>query len=362
MFMNRGKSKFGKQIWILLNIWMAFVVLSKLALILPHWKISFSALINYDLYFLIVLFAIAVFLKDRYNRYIYLNLAIFAFIYVLGFLIIFLGEDYSFGNNLLQYYSWTYRKILISIVTCITIIYIPIDYLYYERKTIYKYLLTLLISLPISFIYYRNFFLSYKYLFLGENYYRVFSGFLGMNFLALFFIGLYGYLLFRREKPISGHVNLIVFSFLSFLSIDSIDNYFNFLRKPLPTLSEIFLIGNLFLFVSILVHNLFYLDTEFGRFYEDFRFSKIKLNINLLKRKTIIEKYMDLIQEYFKHLPNRVLFPLLMLISLSFFFYFYPYGYSKLSFIILIILMIAIIGYLNMLIKKRTKVEVSNKK
>jgi hypothetical protein len=360
--MIRIKSQISNQVFVLFNIWMAFIVLSKFVLIFPHWKISVIALINYDLYFLVTLLALAVFFKDRHNKFIFLNIAIFSLSYVLGFLTIFLGEDYSFGNHYFQYYFWAYRKIFTSIITCITIIYVTIDYLYHEKRIGVKYLKTLFITIPISLLYYKNFFLDYRYLFQGDNYYQIFSGILGLNFLALFFIVLYGYLLFKFDKPISGHVNLIVFGFLIFLAIDSVDNFFNYLRKPLPDLSQVFLIGNLILFVSILIHNIVYLNTEFGKFYEDFRFSKIKLNIKLLKRKTIIDRWIILLQGNFMYSPFRMFLLFLMVISLSFFLYFYPYGYTKLSFLILIFIMIILLFYLNFLVRKRTRLEITNKK
>lgn len=354
MFQNRAV--FGKHFFLILKIWLGYLFLSKLVLIYPHWKISSIALFNYDLFSLIVLFAGAVFLKEHNNKYIFLNLAIFAFVYLCGFFTIFLGKNYAIGNDLLQYYCWGYRKILISILTCMAVIYIPIDYIYNEKKTISKYLLTLLITLPISFLYFRNFFLSYKYLFIGENYYKLFSGHIGMNFLAIFFITLYGYLLFYRDKPISGHVNLIVFSYLLFLSIDTLDNFLIYSRFSLPILSQLFLCVNLILFILILIHNLYYLNTEFGQFYEDVRFSKKKLNIKLMKKTTMTEKYIFLLQGYFSYLPNRLIFIVLMVITISFFIYFYPYGYAKLNFIILIILMVLLFIYLNMLINKRKRV------
>ncbi len=347
---------FGKQFFLILKIWLGYFLLSKLVLIYPHWKISSIALFNYDLFSLIVLFSVAVFLIEHNNKYIFFNLAIFAFIYLSGFFTIFLGKNYAIGNDHLQYYCWGYRKILISIITCMTIIYIPIDYLYNEKKTISKYLLTLLITLPISFLYYRKFFLSCKYLLIDDNYYKLFSGHMGMNFLAIFFIVLYGYLLFYRDKPISGHVNLIVFGYLLFLSIDTLDNFLIYSRFSLPILNQLSLCVNLILFILILVHYLYYLNTDFGQFYEDIRFSKRNLNIKLMKKMTMTEKYISWLQDYFSYLPNRLIFILLMVITISFFIYFYPYGYAKLNFIILIILMIILFIYLNILINKRKRV------
>lgn len=354
MFQNRAV--FGKQIFLILKIWLGYFLVAKLVLIFPHWKIPSIALFNYDLFCLIILLAIAAFLKEHNNRYIFLNLAIFGFVYLGGFFTIFLGKNYSIGNDYLQYFCWGYRRILISTITCMTIIYIPIDYLYNEKRTISKYSLTFLITLPISFLYFRKFFLSYNYLIDGDNYYKLFSGHIGMNFLAIFFIILYGYLLFYRDRPISGHVNLIVFGYLLFLSIDTLDTYLIYSKHFLPILNQLFLFVNLILFIIILIHYLYYLSSDFGRFYEDIRFSKKDLNIKIMKKATLIEKYIFWLQGYFSNFSNRLIFIVLMVIAISLFIYFYPYGYAKLNFIILITVMIILIVFLNILINKRKKV------
>jgi len=361
-FISQNKTSFGKQLYSILKIWLVYILLTKLALLFPHWRISSIALFNFDLFFLIFLIAFNIFLKGHNNKLIFLNLAIFAFVYVSGFFIVFLGHDYTIGNDYFQYYFWGYRKIVISIITCINLIYIPIDYLYNEKKSASKYLFTLLITLPISFLYYRNFFLYYNYLFIPNNYIKLFFGQLGMNFLAIFFIMLYGYIRFYRDKPISGHVNLIVFSFLIFLVVDTLDSFLSYFEMPLPIFNQVSLCLNLVLFLLILVHFLWYLNSEFGKFYEEFRFSKKKLGIKLIHKKTFVEKYIAWLQGYFDNLPNRIFFILLMVISFSFFLYFYPYGYEKLHFIILFGLIILLFAYIYFLIKKRTKSFSSNKK
>lgn len=354
-FLTKIKAKVGNQLLTVMNIWMAYILLSKLVLIFPHWEISFIRLLNYDLFFLVFLLSIAVFVKEENNRFVYLNLAVFAAMYLLGFLIIFLGDNYAIGNDYFQYYFWTYRKILISVITCITVIYILIDYLYHEKKISIKYLATLLITLPISFIYFRNFLLSYRYVFIDNNFMKIFSNILGMNFLALFFILLYGYILVKRFKPISGHVNLIVFSFMVFLAIDSFDNYYNLSNKVLPGSSQVFLGMNLVLILLILLDNFIYLSSDFGQFYEKYRFAKINLNMKLIPRKTFIEKYITYFHEYFRSLPHKYMLIVFMATSLGIFIYYYPYDYFKWTFIILIFLVIGNLVYLNILIRRRSK-------
>ena len=90
--MELAKKPVGKQFLTIFNIWMTYFVISKIALVFPHWKISSIALFNYDLYFLIFLFALWIYLKKTYNRYIYLNIAILSILYVLGFLALFIGK------------------------------------------------------------------------------------------------------------------------------------------------------------------------------------------------------------------------------------------------------------------------------
>jgi len=354
--MSKTKIEIKNQLWVILNIWILFIVFGSVYLLrFKHWELPIINLLNYYLYFLIVLLAGAAFLKGRYNKYIFLNIAIFAFVYVMGFVVIFIGRNYSFGDDYLQYYAWSYRKIMVSIVTALTIIYIPVDYLRHNRRTYEKYLIALLLCLPIAFVYYKNFILSHRYLFIDNHIRQIFLGFIGMNLWALFFIFLYAYLVLKYDKPILGHVNLLIFSFLLFVAIDSLDNFFYYIHRPLPTFSGVLLFLNLLLFILILLHNLFYVSSDFGQFYEQFRFSEKKLGITVLKRKTKVEKWMEYLSQNFEISPYRLFFWCLMAITIVVFLMIYPNGYERLSFIILILLTAASLVYLNLLMKKRAQ-------
>ncbi|MDZ7376442.1 MAG: hypothetical protein ONB13_07460, partial [candidate division KSB1 bacterium] len=193
----------------------------------------------------------------------------------------------------------------------------------------------------------------HRYLFIDDHIRQIFLGFIGMNFWSLFFIILYAYLILKYDKPVLGHVNLLVFSFLLFISIDSLDNFFNYIRQPLPIFSGVLLFVNLLLFVSILLHNFFYVSSDFGQFYEQFRFSERKLGITILKRKTKIEKWMEYLSHNFEISPYRLFFWLLMAITICVFLIIYPQSYERISFIILAGLTAVILIYLSILTKKR---------
>ncbi|MDZ7340610.1 MAG: hypothetical protein ONB27_04590 [candidate division KSB1 bacterium] len=337
---------------------MAYVLISKVVLIFPHWDISWIALINYDLYYLIFLVSMIIFLKDAYNRYIYLNIAFFSFIYVLGFLTIFLGKTYSIGDDFFQYYVWTYRKILISLITCVTLCYIPVQYLFFERATTQKYLIAVGVTMPIGYLYFRNFIINPHYVFEAkENFQKIFDGILGMNFLALFFLLLYGFLFLYLNRPMSGHVNLIAVAFLLFLGVDSVDNLFNKLHKPVPILSQLFLIVNLMLFAVILISNLKYIQSEFGKFYEKLRYQQLELNVKIIRKMPYYERWWIELRRHFQNRPYRFFCMALLIITLGLFIHFYPFSYSKMSFLVLIVLIGAMIWYLHLLIKRRSKIE-----
>ena len=355
---SRTKNELGRVV----QIWIAYVLVSKLLLIFPHWEITLIALLNYNLFFLMFLLAARIFLNKHDNRYVYLNLAVFAILYVSGFFTIFLGKGYAIGNDYILYYFYVYRKIAIGIITCVTIIYISIDFLYYELKLLHKYLITVSLTLAFSFFYYKNFFLDSGYLFHAkDNYLEVFTGLLGMNFLALFFIFLYGYLKIRLDKPIAGHVNVIVFSFFVFLAIDSVDNFYNFHQTTIPPISQFFLVFNLLYFIAVLVHNYLYIKTEYSKFIHDIRFRRRILSMRLIQRSSYVEKYFLLAQEFLRNLPYQMFLRPFMVISILLFLYYYPYGYFKMSFVVLIFLTMIMIFYLNLLIKKRSRAKTLNK-
>lgn len=361
-FIGQINPRARKELLRIVRIWIIYVLVSKVSLFFPHWNISIIALFSYDLFFLLSLLAAKIFLDGHNNRYVYLNLAMFSLIYVSGFFGIFLGENYAIGNDYFQYTFYVFRKIAIGIITGLTIVYIPIELLYRERSIIRKYLITMAVTLPFAFMYHRNFILEPGYLFQAEaNYLEVFGGLVGMNFLALFFIFLYGYLQIRLEKPITGYVNLITFGFLIFLTIDSIDNYFNYINITLPPISGLFLVLNLLFFILVLLRNYLYVISDFGVFYEDIRFGRRTVDIKIIQRISYIERYFILVQEAMNSLPYQLFLRLFMAISLLLFLYYYPHGYFKLSFVVITLLTMIMVVYLKLLIKKRTKTKMLNR-
>jgi hypothetical protein len=336
-------------------IWIVFFVITQIALDQPHWDLTFFQNLNYNLFFIILLLSITIFLKDKYNSYIYLNFAILALIYLSGFFVIFTGEGYPIGDDYLQYYIWSYRKIAISIALSSTISFIVADYLFQGEKTIFKYLSTMVFVLPFAFFYYKKFVIDSRSIFVQPAQYEIISSSIGMNFLTLFFILVFGYLYLYRNQPITRHINLIIFSSLIYVVIDINDNIFLHQQKELPNISQLFLTGNLVLYILTFIDKIIYMDSEFGKFYDQLINSNIKTKLKIIPKKTIVDKYYVFLKEKLKFFPNRIMLIGLMVVSLLFFIYYFPFGYTKVNVLILITLMSILLLYLNILVTRRRK-------
>ncbi|MDW7679973.1 MAG: hypothetical protein SCK70_05380 [bacterium] len=296
-----------------------------------------------------------VFLREPNYPYIFLNLAIFSLFYLSGFVVIFSGVDYLFGDDKLPYILWAYRKIIISVMTCIMVIYIPTSYIFNNVKSSYRYLISFVIVLPISAFYFKSFLLDWKYIFNELAQYELLSGVVGMNFLAIFLIGIYGLVYFIQLRPVSSYINLILFSTLIFLVIDINDNYFIIENKALPIISQVFLLVNLLAFILILSHKLMLMDNDFTRFYENLLERKINLTIKIVPKKAISQRVVNYLKFKFRPLANKICSIVLMVVALFFFLYFYPFGYEKMNLLILFIIFLILLMYLVVLVRRRSK-------
>ena len=331
-----GSSK--KLFLLIINTWLIFFVLTKIALTHPHWEMGFSQYLNYNLLFLIFLLSVSIFIKEKLNRFIYLNFAFLSLFFLTGFFVIFTGKGYLIGDDYLVYYFWTFRKIGISIAFCVSVVFITFDYLFLEKSNWWKFLSTFMCVLPFSFMYYKKFFLDFRTIFNETSLYEILSSAIAMNFLAVFFVLVFGYVYLKRNRPITKHINLIIFASLLFIVINIGDNYFMIEEKHLPLLSQLFLTGNLILYIGIFVDKLIYMDSAFGKFYDRLINSEINLDLKIIPPKTIADKFIFLLDEKLKNPSNRFILIGLMSISLFCFLNFFPYGYTKVNVTILVIL------------------------
>ena len=320
-----------------------------------HWPLTLNSIINYNLYFLIFLLSFTIYKNSQYNRYIFLNISIWAIIYALSFFHIFVGDNYLFGDNYWEYRIFQYRKFLISTITCITVVYLSIDYLFYTEQIIKKYFKTLLIVLPVNFGFYYNYLIDKNYIFVENHFNELFRCAIETKFLALFFIGLYGYLFYKKEKPIGHFINSIVAIFFIFIVYDIVDGVITYyhINVPLPKISYLILTFILIYLIILLMRKLRYTNSNFGEFYERFIFSDIKIDLKVKKKKYYYFLLIEKIQNYLSIFPNKFFSILLMIISIVLFIIFFPTGYGKQIVISLGVTALILIIYINALLNKQ---------
>lgn len=318
-----------------------------------HWELGITSIINYNLWLIIFLLSFAIFREAKYNRYIFLNISLLALIYALSFFHTLIGDKYLFGNDFLIYYILPYRKFLISLFTCITTVYITIDYLFYNEKVIHKYLWTLSIVVPFCFYFYYVFLVDPKYVF--THYDALIFSNIETNILALFFIFLYGFVVYLKEKPISRYVDAIVVLFFFFIMYDGFDSglmYFK-VNNPLPDASQLLLTVILVFFIllfNIILKNIY---SEFGQFYDRFLFKETNLDLKIIKKQGRFSKLFALFQNYLRIFPNRFSFIIITLVGFGMFIMFVPISYGKRIILFLAVSVIIFLCYYYILTKKK---------
>lgn len=351
------KKQFNKVIFIIINYLFAYIFITTFFIQIDkwHWEIDKYLIVNCSLYFLAFLLSFVIFKKSKYNSYIFLNLGLFAFVYAFGLFHIFVGDDYLFGNNLLMYQIYPFRKFILSFFICLTLVYALIEYHNYSDKVSTKYIKSLFIVLPINVAFYFDFLKDSRYVCDLDHLHELILCTIETNFIAIFCIGLYGYLLYNKDRPIGEYINSIIAILTFYVIYDTIDGFSEYYKIPISNISSYILTIILIFLNYFLLRKLKDVYSDFGTFYEEIKHSDKNLNIKILKKQTIITKIIKKIRNYFEKFPNRFFFILLMMISIVLFLYFFPTGYAKRIFIAFLLSLSLFILYLCILYKKREK-------
>jgi len=345
-----------RQFYLLVILWVAYFFLSRLALGLPHWKaVSTINYINYDLFYIIFILSLFIFRKEKHYPYIFFNLAVVSFFFLLGFLVMFIGKDYTIGDDRLMYIAWFYRRILISSLVLVMCVFLPTTYIFRQVKPVFRYLITLAIVTPIVVFHFKQYFLDWTLTQVDQNQYDILSSAISLNSLGISFLAVYGFLYLFHGRAVPKYINPLIIGWLFFLFVDINDNYFLFHQKDLPAISQWFLLFNLIFFCYILMRKLLYMHSSFGIFYDDLLVSKVKLGIKVIQKKGWTERLIMLLKVYFKPLYKKIFFVFLMTISFVYFVLFFPYSYTKMNLIILFLIFCLLIIYLNALVGKRIR-------
>jgi len=253
---------------------------------------------NISIYFLLFVQSLFLFKKVRHNRFIYLNIAIFTLFHSLSFASIFIGESFLIKNNYLSYYFFEYEHILLSALPAVCIIYIAMKYLFegYENWKIYA--MTFAIVLPVFFWHFHPYLLDKRYILTTSDTFLDRSV-LFFDFLPLFFLILYGVLLYKFDRSLGEHVNTIMVCFF-ILTIMDVNNLIGYIYDiTIFQYTQFVLMVTLSFFLITMIRLLNYAYSEFGHFYDSLVVSGNDFGVPIKRKETKTLSVLDFGKAYF---------------------------------------------------------------
>jgi len=317
-----------KIIYRLLNFWFCYIVLIILSSYLPHWEnVKFFTYFNYIFIFWILLFTITIALKDPHNKPIFINLSILYFFNSLSYFIIFIGDDYLYGNMQLAYLLYQYSFIISSFIFNFCILFILIKLIFSKIKTWKQYLLTAgilmiiscLIHLPhitsqINSIELHNKLVS-----------NLFKNTFQLNILSLLGIIFYGIYVYLENIHLGEYINLLMASlFISTITniIYNLSMIYHFNIYDL----WLYILNSNAIFISVLLYKkMVYTYSDFGQFYESLLARQYKTGrVKIIPRNQSYNNLALKVLRIYIYQRRYYLLSLLILLGIGIFFFELP--------------------------------------
>jgi hypothetical protein len=338
----------------IINIWLGFVVLVMIASNFPHQSLDFWSWLNIALYFGIALQCVFIFIKVPHNRMIFFNIALYCGAFsVWSLLQIFSGSDYLLGDDYFRFYVFQYRKIFLSALLGLAVVYVCVKYVFKNLKPLPTLGVSLLVMLP--------FFLWHFYPFLADvDYLRVnfkddivlYKSMLYFSLFSFSMVCLYGLLLYLNEKSLGEHINTLMACFFILTAVDSVDNLSRIYDIKIFSISQYVLLVIHFVFIITFFKKLDFVYSDFGQFYENMMVAGNGTGVPIKRKKSrVVLALFEFTRLYFHQ--RKHVFGILILLSVIGINYFNVSPYIKLCLIAFFAGTLVLILYLSALHQKR---------
>jgi hypothetical protein len=338
----------------IINSWLGFLLLLVILSNLPHWEgLTAVTWIIFSIYFLIFLLCVAILVRDRYNKAIFFNFAVFAGFYAFGFVHAFIGDNYVFGSNALAYLLFAYRQIATTLLLSICVVFIAVRYLFFRSRTLVHYAITMAVVIPVFVFNFYPYLVNPQYYLYLDNDLTFYQALLNMEVLPLVFVVFYAILLYHSDKPIGEHINAIMVGFFITTLADTTSLLSHLTQINLYNIEQYVLLINLFFFIVTLFRKLDYAYSDFGQFYEELLANGSKYNVPVKRRAGWAAPLLVFAKEYFTYRRNTMAF----LASLFIFMinYFQVSPFLKLNIAVLAFAVLVLGFYLSALYHKRSR-------
>lgn len=299
----------------IINYWFSFLFLLTVVSNLPHQPAPTFTWVNSSFYFLLFLQCWYLFRRELQNKFIYLNLCFFALFHSLSFIYLLMGDHEFIGNDYLAYYFYEYLNIIEDFSFAFCIIFIAVKYFLKDSKTISIYLLSLSIILPIFLWHYYPFLLDKQYILNIED--IVFDKtILSFTFLPLFFLLLYGIILYKYDRSLGEHINTIMVCFFVMTIMDITNLVGNVYQITKFTFTQYILLVTLSFFLITMFRLLNHAYSAFGKFYDSLMVEGKNLGVPIKRKKSATAPLLDFVKAYFHQRRNTIGFSALLSIFL----------------------------------------------
>ncbi len=335
----------------IINIWFGFVLFLIIISNLPHQSVPIFSWINVSLYFLLFLQCLYLFKQGRDNKFIFLNIALFALLTCFSFFSIFIGQENLFGSDDLAWYYYEYLTIIFNFSFALCIVYLCIKYLFITLKPIRIYAISLAVILPFLLWHFypalfdKNYIIEHEALFDKSE--------LFFNFLPLFFLIFYGILLYKYDRSLGEHINAIMVCFF-IMTITDITNLLGYVFHIMNfQLTQFVLLITLSFFLITMFKLLNYSYSAFGRFYDSIIVETKNLGVPIKRKKSTGVLILAFARAYFHQRRNTITFGTLFFIFLIN--YFDVPIFVKLNLAVLSLGVLILFFYLTALYQKRSR-------
>jgi len=158
--------------------------------------------------------------KDTHFRSIFINLSLFFFINIIQ------STAYTyiqiFGDKRSEMKCYVHWVMIMNLVISFTVLFVVCKYLFVHKKTIFHYLATAGVVLPIWLVLYFPVLLSIDYLYdTGQSFYQpLFMRAMVINLITLVGIGIFFYSKIRNDHPFGYYLDTLMFGFLLLVSFE----------------------------------------------------------------------------------------------------------------------------------------------
>lgn len=299
----------------IINFWFTFVLFLIIISNLPHQEVPFFSWFNCSIYFLIFLQSLYLFKQEKHNKYVYLNIGLFALFHSLSFTNIFIGEHFLIEDNYLRYFLFEYKFILLSFFPALCVVYMTIKYLFKNIENYKLYLLSFAVILPVFLWHYYPFLLDKEYI-LDIDDAVLYRSVMLFDFLPLFFLVLYGILLYRYDWSLGEHVNTLMVCFFIITIMDITNLCGNIYDITIFGYTQYVLLVNLSFFLITMFRLLNYAYSEFGQFYNDIVNAGNTYGVPIIRKRSVTASLIEFAKAYFHQRRNTIGF-IMVLLSFS---------------------------------------------